>query len=579
MFNKRLIGMVSESKKYIAGNVILQWLGLCSNIMLILSIGAFFEKLLQKTVDNKWIISFAIIFICSLLIRYLSTLFSSRMSYLSSKSVKKTLRHKIYEKLLCLGPSYHEQVSTSEVVQVSVEGVEQLESYFGSYLPQFFYALIAPVTLFIITSFINLPAAFVLLVCVPLIPVTIIVVQKLAKKLFAKYWNQYTGLGDSFLENLQGLTTLKIYRAEEKRHKEMNEDAESFRKITMKVLSAQLNSITIMDLVSFGGAALGIVIAVTQFAAGNVNLAGCIAIILLSSDFFIPMRQLGSFFHIAMNGVAASEKIFKLIDLPNPPNRLLEINKDNHNIVLNDIQFSYNEDRVILKDLNLSIYQGSFVSIVGESGSGKSTIAGLLCGQNKNYSGTIKIGETELSEIAENNLMKNITYISHSSYLFKGTVRENLLMAKSSASDEELWQILERTKLAVFLKSEKGLDTLLSENAANLSGGQRQRLALSRALLHDSPIYVIDEATSNIDVESETDIIKEIISLAGKKTVILISHRLANVIHSDSIYVMQDGKAVESGKHEELLNKKGTYAILWNQQSKLEQYLEEGEKK
>ena len=579
MFNKRLIGMVSESKKYIAGNVILQWLGLCSNIMLILSIGTFFEKLLQKTVDNKWIINFAIIFICSLIIHYLSTLFSSRMSYLSSKSVKKTLRHKIYEKLLCLGPSYHEQVSTSEVVQVSVEGIEQLESYFGSYLPQFFYALIAPITLFIVTSFINFPAAIVLLVCVPLIPVTIIVVQKLAKKLFAKYWNQYTGLGDSFLENLQGLTTLKIYRAEEKRHKEMNEDAESFRKITMKVLSAQLNSITIMDLVSFGGAALGIVIAVTQFAAGNVNLAGCIAIILLSADFFIPMRQLGSFFHIAMNGVAASEKIFKLIDLPNPPNRLLEINKDNHNIVLNDIQFSYNDDRVILKDLNLSISQGSFVSIVGESGSGKSTIAGLLCGQNKNYSGTIKIGETELSEIAENNLMKNITYISHSSYLFKGTVRENLLMAKSSASDEELWQILERTKLAGFLKSEKGLDTLLSENAANLSGGQRQRLALSRALLHDSPIYVIDEATSNIDVESETDIIKEIISLAGKKTVILISHRLANVVHSDSIYVMQDGKAVESGKHEELLNKKGTYAILWNQQSKLEQYLEEGEKK
>lgn len=572
MINKRLIQAVPESKKYIALNVALQWLSLAANIVMIGAIGFFLQKLLTKTEDVTSIIVLASIAVGAIIVRFLCTIGAARMSHLSSKSVKKTLRNKIYSKLLRLGSSYNSKVSTSEVVQMSVEGVDQLDIYFASYLPQFFYSMIAPITLFVVLCFINWQSALILLGCVPLIPISIALVQTFAKKLLSKYWGQYTALGDTFLENLQGLTTLKIYQADAKKNEEMNVEAEHFRKITMKVLTMQLNSISIMDIVAFGGAAAGIVMAVSQLAAGNIDFAGCIIIILLSADFFIPMRQLGSFFHIAMNGMAASNKIFHLLDLEEPQEKTKTVPNHNCDIACSHVGFRYNEEREILKDINVQFPQGSFTAIVGESGCGKSTLDGILMGRNAPYQGHITIGGVELSEIEESNLMQTITYISHNSYLFKGTVRDNLLMGDPNATDEQMWHVLEQTKLAAFLRSEQGLDTLLLEKASNLSGGQCQRLALSRALLHNSPIYIFDEATSNIDVESEDDIMEQIYHLAKTKTVILISHRLANVVQADHIYVMKHGSITEQGTHERLMEQQGTYYELYHSQKQLEQY-------
>ena len=572
MINKRLIGTVAESKKYIAGNVILQWCSLTANIALMLSISRMLAELFRGSASVQLFTVTGIVVILALAVRFFCSIGAAKMGYFSSKAVKKSLREKIYQKLLRLGSSYNEQVKTSEVVQVAVEGVDQLETYFGAYLPQFFYAMLAPLTLFIVLCFVNVAAAVVLLICVPLIPVAIAAVQTWAKKLLSKYWGQYTELGDTFLENLQGLTTLKIYQADAFKQQEMNEQAEKFRKITMKVLTMQLNSITIMDLIAYGGAALGVIMAVTQYQSGGVSLEGCLLIILLAADFFIPMRQLGSFFHIAMNGMAASDKIFRLLDLEETKPEITESFPSGHTIRCSGLSFSYEPDREILHSVDLTFPQGSFTALVGESGCGKSTLASILMGRNKGYTGSVSVGGVPLSSIQEESLLRNITYISHQSYLFKGTVRENLLMGKPGASDEELWAVLSRVNLAEFLKAEQGLDTRLLEKASNLSGGQCQRLALARALLHDSPVYIFDEATSNIDVESENDIMREIHELAKSKTVLLVSHRLANVVGADHIYVLDHGIVAESGSHEELLAHHGLYERLWSAQQTLEQF-------
>ncbi len=576
MINKRLISTIGESKKYIAGNVAVQWLSLLINIVMIFSVANLLGKIAEKTTSIGDVVFTVCAAVVAVAVRFVCSRLQAKFSFLASKTVKKTLREMIYKKLLRLGGSYTESTSTAEAVQVSVEGVDQLETYFGSYLPQFFYAMIAPLTLFAVLAFVSIKAAVVLLICVPLIPVVIVVIQKIAKRLLSKYWGQYTQLGDTFLENLQGLTTLKIYQADDYKNQKMNEESEKFRKITMKVLTMQLNSITVMDLVAYGGAALGIIMAATEFNAGNIGFAGCFAIILLSADFFIPMRQLGSFFHVAMNGMAASDKIFRLIDLPEPEQKSGEISPENCGITIENLRYSYEENREVLHGVDIEIPEHSFTAIVGESGCGKSTIAAVLMGRNKNYGdpsragGSVKIGDRDLSEISEESLMKNVTYIGHNSYLFNGTVRDNLLMGDPNADDNALWEVLEKTNLADFLRLEKGLNTSLSENAANLSGGQRQRLALARALLHNSPIYIFDEATSNIDADSENEIMEQITRLAETKTVILISHRLANCVHSDTIYAMENGAVLERGTHEELLENGGLYAKLWNAQQRLE---------
>ena len=571
MIDKRLVGMVPDSKKYIAGNVVLMWCSLVANIVMMSGIALLLQKLFFKTADSRDIVLFAGLVAAVNVARYFLTTGAARMSYLSARAVKKTLREQIYQKLLKLGMSYREELKTSEIVQVAVEGVEQLETYFGAYLPQFFYAMAAPLTLFFVLLPVSVPAAVLLFVCVPLIPVAIALVQTWAKKLLSRYWDQYTALGDTFLENLQGLTTLKVYQTDGIRHAKMNEESEKFRKITMKVLTMQLNSITIMDIVAYGGAALGIVVALLQYRGGHTGFGGCLLIILLSADFFLPMRQLGSFFHIAMNGMAASGKIFRLLELKEEPQEKKQEIPDTEALIrLDEVCFSYEPGREILHDISMELKPGSFTAIVGESGSGKSTLASVLTGQNKRRQGTLTIGGVDFDDISEESRMRHITYVSHNSYLFGGTVRDNLLMAKPDASEEELWRVLEQTKLSDFLKSEQGLDTVLTAQASNLSGGQRQRLALARALLHDSPVYLFDEATSNIDVESENDIMEQIIALAQKKTVIVISHRLANTVTADRIYVLADGKLAERGTHEKLLEKRGVYASLWNTQQALE---------
>ena len=571
MFDKRLMQMCPESRKYIAGNIILQFLELCCNAVMIVTIAYSVQKIYEKAWGLSDLTLPLMIISATVILRFFTTRYAVRMSYLASRTVKRVMREKIYEKLLRLGSSYREHVSTAELVQESVEGVDQLESYFGQYVPQFFYAFIAPAALFFLFGFGgSFKVAAVLLICVPLIPGAIMMVQKIAKRILAKYWGQYTKLGSTFLENLQGMTTLKIYQADEYKNIEMNRESEHFRKVTMAVLTMQLNSITIMDLVAYGGAALGILLAAKAFAAGEIGLFNVIFMILLSAEFFLPMRRLGSYFHVAMNGMAASDKIFQFLSEEEPARKTETVNGGD--IQLKDLRFSYDQEREILHGIDLVIPQGSFVGIVGESGSGKSTIASLIMARNTVGSGMLTIGGKDINTISEESLMRSITCIGFGSVFFKGTVRDNLLPADPAASDEKLWKVLSDCALADHFRQEKGLETLLPENAASLSGGQKQRLALARAILHDSPVLIFDEATSNIDIESEEAILKEIRKLAKEKTVVMISHRLANVVDADRIYVMEEGSVAERGRHEELLLKNGVYARLWKTQAALENY-------
>ena len=572
MINKRLIGMVSESRPRIAASVGLQWAALLANLAAMGLIAFFIDRLAAGAGLPG--AGFWLALAGAAAVRMACTEAAARMAHKASRAVKLALRREIYGKLLRLGPAYRQQVNTAEVVQAAVEGVDQLESYFGAYLPQFFYSMLAPLTLFAVLAPVCLPAAAALLICVPLIPAAIAAVQTWAKKLLSKYWGQYTALGDSFLENLQGLTTLKIYSADERRNEEMNREAEQFRRITMRVLTMQLNSISIMDLVAFGGAALGIGLAVSQYTAGRLSLGGCVLVLLLSADFFLPMRQLGSYFHIAMNGMAASDRIFRLLDMPEPPAGGKPVPADTA-IRCRDLRFSYEPGREILRGVDLDLPRGGFVALVGESGCGKSTLAALLTGRVKGWQGQVTMGGVPLEELDETGLLRTVTCLGHNAWLCKGTLADNLRLGAPDATDEQLWDALKRAKLDGFARQAGGLDAPVAERGANLSGGQRQRLALARALLQDSPVYIFDEATSNIDAESENDIMSEIHRLARTRTVLLISHRLANAAGADRIYVLENGRVAQQGRHAELLAAGGLYARLWNTQQELEH---EGEK-
>lgn len=573
MIKTNLINQVSQSKKYIALTVLAQWVKLVANVVMMFCIANMIGRLASgKRPQIRAFLLLAGAGICVLLVRYFCSMAAARTSFLASAEVKKVLRGKLYNKLTRLGASYHEKVSTSEIVQVFVEGVDQLELYFGKYLPQFFYSMLAPVTLFAILVFVSWQAAVVLLVCVPLIPLSIVAVQKIAKRLLSKYWGVYVDLGDTFLENIQGLTTLKIYQADERRNVQMNEKAEEFRRITMKVLTMQLNSVTVMDIIAYGGAAIGVIISVSQVAAGTISLAQAFLVIMLAADFFLPLRMLGSFFHVAMNGMAASDKLFRILEMDEPEQGTKTIPTGSSAVAFRDVSFSYDQKRPVLQNVDAQIPSGAFAAVVGKSGCGKSTMASLLSGLVKGYTGSITVGGVPVCEISEENLMQSITVVTHNSYIFSGTVRENLQMAAPDASEERMVSALKQVRLWPFLEEQQGLETVLSEQGANFSGGQRQRLALARAILHDTPIYIFDEATSNIDAESENDIMQVIRSMRGKKTVLLISHRLENVVCADEIYVLSSGKIVQRGTHSVLMQEQGPYAEMYNTQFSLEKF-------
>lgn len=576
MIKTRLIEQVPSSKKYIALTVLAQWLKTVANIVMIFILSNLLAQILDgKAFDFKRLLPYLGAIAAVMFVRYLCGYASSQTSFFASSEVKKVLRQKMYKKLTRMGASYSEKVSTSEVLQVFVEGVDQLELYFGKYLPQFFFAMLAPITLFAVLVFVSWKASVVLLICVPLIPLSIVAVQKIAKRLLSKYWGVYTNLGDTFLENIQGLTTLKVYQADERKNVEMNEKAEEFRRITMKVLTMQLNSVSVMDIVAYAGSAVGVVIAIIQVKNGTITLPQAFLIIMLAADFFLPLRLLGSFFHVAMNGMAASDKLFKLLDTKEDEHGAEIPENLDGDIEIKDLSFSYDNEKTVLNDISATFKKHELISIVGESGCGKSTLASLLCGTTKGYSGSITIGGVEIKDIDEKTLMNNITAVNFNSYIFAGTVRENMLIADKSASDEKMIEALKMINLWSFLSEQDGLDTKLNQQGSNFSGGQRQRLAIARALLHNTPIYVFDEVTSNIDAESENDIMAVIHNMAKIKTVILISHRLENVVGSDKILLLDKGKIEESGTHSELMSLNKKYKLMYSTQAELEKYAKE----
>ena len=591
MMNKRLIAMCDESKKYMGLTILCSWVGIVCNIVIVWLIGQLINRMVEGEALNMTggsigealssypligPISLAtgmIVVMIALVVKWVSHYLYGCYSYQASANARTTLRRLIYQKLLRLGMAYQQVEKTSGIVQLSIEGVEQLEIYFGKYIPQFFYSLLAPITLFVCLSFISFKAALVFMLGVPLIPLSIVAIMKVAKRILKAYWNNYANLGETFLENLQGLTTLKVYNQDERKHQEMNEEAEGFRQITMKVLSMQLNSINVMDLIAFGGSAIGTIVALYEFKRGMLQVGDLIVIILLSSEFFIPLRLLGSYFHIAMNGMAASDRIFALLDAPEEEEGALEMMPSSPQTViqLSHLNFSYDGERQVLQDISLDLKSGGLTAIVGESGSGKSTIASLLLAQRRVANGSILINNLPLSDVRKEELYRYVSLVSAHSHIFKGTIRENLLMAREGVTTDEMMQALRTARLESFvMQLPQGLDTEVSDNGSSLSGGQKQSLALARVILADRPVIIFDEATSNIDVESEEAIWESIYELAKQKTVLVISHRLASVKEAKVIYVLNEGQLVESGTHHELMHRGGHYARMVEKQHQLE---------
>lgn len=687
MFDKRLFQLAPGLGKLIAGKVALMWVGLLANIGFMLSLVMLLQGLLAAADPHTFscnaasasecpanlfgvpgttvapmagdlMVYVALAIVC-MLVRYLATTHATRLGTEAAERVKLALRSKLYRKMVALGPSYRSRVKTSDVVQSAGEGVEQIQSFFELFLPQLFYAILAPITLFAVIAPINMPAAVTMLVCAPLIIIVTGIVSMTAARAFKKYWGRYTDMGAAFLDNLQGLETLKNFDADDRAAAEMDKKAEGFRVMTMRVLQIQLRSLTAMDIVAYGGAAAGIGVALWQYAhtaaaaAGAsaagwspimlaahlpgafaylayglqylmpfgagfpLTLAGLLLIVLLSAEFFIPMRQLGSYFHVAMNGMTSTKRIFALLDTPEPAHGTATLpatagtdagtdagtkagTKADGGITVSFDHVGYSYDSAdsgaavqqtnsapapALTDLTFTAYPGQLTAIVGISGSGKSTAAALLAGTLTGYQGSLTLNGVKVSDLSGETLARTITLIGASSHLFAGTLRENLLMAlpddgqngeaASDAVDSRLWDALEQARIADFVRSQPdGLDMTIEPDAANLSGGQRQRIAIARALLHDSPVFVFDEATSSVDVESEELIlatIRELVQSRGK-TVIMITHRMANAEHADQVVVLEHGKSVETGTHAELMAAGGVYAKLFTTQADIENF-------
>ena len=572
MFDKRLFSLVPGVMRHIAGNVALQWLALLANVVLFVSVGRLLQSVLTGGATGIDLARTLLVAVVAVAVRLVCQAQATKQGLAASALAKQRVRTLVYDKLVRMGPSYRETVATSEATQLCVEGIEQLEAYFGSYLPQLFYSLIASVTLFFCLAPLCTPAAVVLLCCVPLIPISLMAVMKIAKRIMGDYWHSYTDLGALFLESIQGLTTLKVFRADEERHRRMNEEAEKFRKATMRLLTMQLNSVIVMDIFAFAGAAAGIVVMLNSYAVGTVTFAGAFAFVFLAADFFIPLLTLGSFFHTATGGMAAAERMYRIIDAPEPACGTQAVTCTSVGIECRNVSYSYDGTRTVLQNADFTARPGGFVGITGASGSGKSTLAGILTGANLSYTGSVTIGGIDLRDISAESLRDTVTYVGFRGFLFAGTVRSNLLMARAGANDDELWEALSRCRIDDFVRRSGDLDAPVSAEGTNLSGGQRQRLAMARALLHDTPVYIFDEATSNIDADSEASIIDAVAELARTKTVVMVSHRLAALRGCDKVYVFEAGRVVQTGTHEELAKQDGPYASLWARQAELEDF-------
>ena len=573
MFDKELIRLIGAHKKYVIYSVLLMILGMLANIGITASICWAVYLLIEKQPALMYMYP-AITAIVAIIVRYIASRLTGDLKDVLGRKVKKDLRARTYDKILRLGVKSTDGMSMAGLTQVSMEGIEQLDLYYSTYLPQFFFSMIAPFILFAICVGIDWRTSLVLLACVPLIPVSIVAVSKYAKKIFAKYWGKYTSMGDGFLDSVQGLKELKIFRADAARQVRMNESAEEFRKITMKVLVMQLASTTIMDLVAFGGAGAGIALSVVGLMNGWLAPASALFLVLVAVEFFLPLRALGSAFHVAMNGASAGKKIISLLNQPDPV--WGEKDAEGRELALENVTFSYDKKRDVLKDVTMNFLEKGMTAIVGESGCGKSTVVNLLIGARRPDKGRVLIGGEKLENVSRTAYYSRLASVSYNTYIFNDTVRANFELAKKGVTDEEIFAALEKVNLSSFIKENGGLDKVITEDANNISGGQKQRLALAVNLVADKDIYVFDEATSNIDVDSEAVIMKNIKEMSAKKSVIVISHRLANVVPADNIYFMRDGQVIESGSHSQLMARKGEYAKLFNVQKQLEEGYKSG---
>ena len=568
MIDKELFKLIGENKKYIFIAVLLQTIGLIANVAITGSVCYAVYLLTENAKAVKFVYPL-ISAVAGIIVRYICSRAMGDIKDKLGRSVKKDLRERVYNKIVKLGVKTIDEMSMAGLTQVSVEGIEQLDLYYSSYLPQFFFAMIAPVILFLICVWIDWRTALVLIACVPLIPVSIVAVSKYAKKVFAKYWGKYTSMGDKFLDSVQGLKELKIFQADAAQHTKINESAEEFRIITMKVLVMQLASTTIMDLVAYGGAGVGIALAICGTAFWGLDPIAALFLCLVAVEFFLPLRAFGSAFHVAMNGASAGKKIISLLNAPDPEWGTEAV--DSKEVKLENVTFSYDGKRDVLKDVNMVFPEKGMTAIVGESGCGKSTIVNMLVGAFRPQKGEVTVGGKHIEKLSRENWYSHLSVVSYNTYIFNESVRDNFKMAKENVSDKEIFAALKKVNLKEFIEENGGLNKVINEDANNISGGQKQRLALAIALVSDKDIYVFDEATSNIDIDSEAIIMKNINAISKEKSVIVISHRLANVVPADNIYYMEEGEIKESGSHEKLMAARQGYARLYSAQKMLEQ--------